>query len=74
MVPLSMSELPSAPWTNLRMDFCGPLPTGDYLMVIIDENTRYPVVEIVKSVSASTVIPVLDGRVLTRKQRHLINL
>jgi hypothetical protein len=42
------------------MDFCGPLPSGDYMMVIIDEYTRYPVVEIVKSVSANTVIPVLD--------------
>lgn len=42
------------------MDFCGPLPTGDYLMVLIDEFSRYPVVEIVRSVSASVVIPVLD--------------
>ena len=33
---------------------------GQYLFVIIDEHSRYPVVEIVKSISASTVIPVLD--------------
>ena len=31
-----------------------------YLFVITDEYSRFPVVEIVKSVSASAVIPVLD--------------
>lgn len=45
------------------MDFCGPLPSGDYLMVLIDEHSRYPVVETTKSVSAPDVIPIL-GKVL----------
>lgn len=58
--PLRMSEMPPGPWQHVSIDFCGPLPTGDYLMVLIDEYSRYPVVEIVRSVSASTVIPVLD--------------
>ena len=42
------------------MDFCGPLPSGDYMMVIVDEYSRYPIVEIVRSVSTSATIPVLD--------------
>lgn len=58
--PLKMSELPGSAWENLSMDFCGPLPSGEYLFVIIDEYTRYPVVEVVRSVAAKTVIPVLD--------------
>lgn len=58
--PLKMSDLPSSPWLNLSIDFCGPLPNGDYLLVIVDEYSRYPVVEILKSTSANTVIPVLD--------------
>ena len=60
MEPLQMSEMPETPWTDLSMDFCGPLPTGEYLMVVIDEFSRYPVVEIIPSTSAKTVIPVLD--------------
>jgi transposase InsO family protein len=36
------------------------LPSGDYLFVITDEYSRYPIVEIIKSESATTVIPVLD--------------
>ena len=60
MEALKMSELPSGPWKDLSADICGPLPTGEYLFVITDEYSRYPIVEIVRSVSANTVIPVLD--------------
>lgn len=58
--PFKMSDMPSGPWENLSADFCGPLPLGEYLFVVIDEFTRYPVVEIMKSTSANATIPVLD--------------
>ena len=58
--PLNMSELPEGPWQHVSMDFCGPLPTGEYLLVIFDEYSRYPVVEVVNSTSAKTVLPVVD--------------
>ena len=58
--PLKMADLPSGPWKDISADFCGPLPTGEHLFVIIDEYSRYPIVEIIWSVSAKTVIPVLD--------------
>ena len=58
--PLRMTELPQAPWQQLSIDFCGPLPSGDMLFVVIDEYSRYPEVEIVRSTSANTVIPKLD--------------
>ena len=45
--PLCMSELPRGPWLNLSVDFCGPLPTGEYLLVIVNEYSWYPVVETV---------------------------
>ena len=60
MEPLKMSPMPETPRKNLSMDFGGPLSTGEYLLVIIDEYSRYPVVEIVHSVSANTVIPIID--------------
>ncbi|XP_061190342.1 uncharacterized protein K02A2.6-like [Saccostrea echinata] len=52
--------MPSGPWKNLSADFCGPLPTGEYLFVVIDEYSRFPVVEIVKSTSANETIPIVD--------------
>lgn len=58
--PLQMTELPEAPWSNLCIDFYGPLPSGHYLLVVIDEYSRFPEVEITKSTAAKAVIPVLD--------------
>ena len=54
-----MSPLPAAPWKELSVDFA-ELPKKEYLLLITDDYSRYPVVEIVKSTSATTVIPKLD--------------
>jgi hypothetical protein len=35
-------------------------PGGYYLMVIIDEYSRYPVVDTLTSLTAKSVIPLLD--------------
>ena len=51
---------PAQEYRGLSSDFYGPLPTGEYLLVNIDEYSRYSIVEIVKSSSASTVNPVID--------------
>lgn len=58
--PLVMSDLPSRKWSHLSADFYGPLPTGDYLLVVMDEYSRFPEVEVIKSLSAQTVIPVFE--------------
>ena len=58
--PAKMTPLPDGPWKSLSADFYGPLPTGEYLIVIIDDYSRFPIVEIVYLTSARVVIPVLD--------------
>ena len=58
--PLTMSKMPDAPWDKVDLDFYGPLPSGEYLLVVIDRYSRYPEVEIVRSTKASVVIPKLD--------------
>ena len=59
--PLQMSELPSAPWTKVSIDF-GVAPTGssEYLLILIDDYSRFLVVKLVGSTSAEAVIPRLD--------------
>ena len=57
--PLLMSPLPVAPWKEVSVDFA-EIPNKEYLLLITDDYSRYPVVEIVKSTSAATVIPKLD--------------
>ena len=57
---LFMSELPDGPWRNLCADFWGPTPDGKYVLVIVNEYSRYPVVDIINSTAGSTVMPVFD--------------
>ena len=59
--PLKMTPLPTAPWTEVSIDFAGPFPSGDYIMVVTDDYSRYPEIEILSSVSARAVIPKLDA-------------
>ncbi|XP_033127671.1 uncharacterized protein K02A2.6-like [Anneissia japonica] len=55
-----MSPLPDYPWQKVSIDFCGPFLSGDHLLVIVDDYSRFPVVEILKSISARATIPILD--------------
>ena len=59
--PLNMTPLPHGPWQDVSADFLGPLPTGEYILVVIDDYSRFPEVEIVSGTSSRTTIPALDG-------------
>ena len=49
------------PWEHVKIDFCGPFPSGHYLLVIIDCYSRFPEVETLKLTSCMQVIPKLDS-------------
>ena len=50
---------PAAPWKEVSVDFA-EIPNKEYLVLITDDYSRYPVVEIVKSTSVATVTLKLD--------------
>ena len=50
----------SAHFGPMSVLFNGPYPSGDYCLVVIDDYSRFPQVELLKSTSARSVIPVLD--------------
>ena len=54
--PLHMLPLPEGPWKEVSVDLSG----GGYLLVVYDDYSRYPVVEVVTSVSSKAVIPRLN--------------
>ena len=59
--PLRMTELPERPWQKISLDFSGPYPSGEYCLIVVDDYSRYPVVELVSTTSAAGVIPRLDN-------------
>ena len=61
-----MITLPIAPWKEVAVDFVGPFPSADYIVVVVDEFSRFPEVELLTSTSAKAVVPKLDA-ILSRQ-------
>ena len=58
--PIESTELPNGPWEKLDIDYYGPLPSGELILVVIDEYSRFPEVAITTSTSAKATLPALD--------------
>ena len=58
--PLKPNVMPSKPWERLHMDFLGPYPTGETLLVVTDAYSKFPEVEIMKSTTTKSVTKRLD--------------
>ncbi len=58
--PLQMSSLPKGPWLEVSADICGPFPTGEYVLVVLDAYSRYPEIEIVKTINTATITFALE--------------
>ena len=52
-------------WKSVAADFCGPYPSGEKVMVVMDERTRYPEVEIVNSTSSYSTIVAMEKMFVT---------
>lgn len=64
-VPMSRREMPLKPWIDVAIDFMGPLPSGEYLLVIIDYFSRYKEVEIMMRITSRDTVERLN-RIFTR--------
>ena len=54
--PLKIMQIPKSAWDTVYVDFLGPFPTGDLLLVMIDGRTRFPEVEVVRTTNAKSTI------------------
>ncbi|XP_055633121.1 uncharacterized protein K02A2.6-like [Toxorhynchites rutilus septentrionalis] len=51
--PMRRKKLPVTPRTDVAIDFLSPLPSGDYLLVIVDYFSRYKEIEVPRKITAS---------------------
>lgn len=57
--PVSMTDLPTGPWRELGMDITGPFG-NEYILVIIDYYTRFPLVAVLRSITSKSIISQLN--------------
>nr|XP_026484830.1 uncharacterized protein K02A2.6-like [Vanessa tameamea] len=57
--PLKRRELPTQSWIDIAIDLLGPLPSGDYLLVVIDYFSRYKEIKSCRDVSSKEMIRLL---------------
>lgn len=58
--PIRTTKLPSLPWSDIAIDHMGPLPSGEYVLVVVDYYSRWFEVAFMKSITTESTIKELD--------------
>ena len=59
--PIKPTRLPDRAWQEIALDLLGPLPRGEYLLVVVDYFSRWTEVDIICSTTSATIIKCLDN-------------
>ncbi|XP_053601232.1 uncharacterized protein K02A2.6-like isoform X1 [Plodia interpunctella] len=57
--PMKRRVLPDEPWVDVAVDFLGPLPSRDYLLILVDYYSRYKEIKVMRSITTGDTIKVL---------------
>ena len=49
-----------SPWKVIALDLQGPYPTGDYLLVVIDYRSRYPIIRSLWTIESDVIVKELE--------------
>lgn len=58
--PIKVSKLPERPWEALAIDFHGPLPSGEHILVVVDYFSRFYEIAYMRGTTARQTIHELD--------------
>lgn len=72
--PIRTTRLPSGPWCDLAVDFLGPLPSGESILVVVDYYSRWYKVAFMKSTTAEKIIQELGKMFFTHGLPRTIRL
>ncbi|XP_058817849.1 uncharacterized protein K02A2.6-like [Topomyia yanbarensis] len=54
--PMTRRSMPEKPWVDLAIDFLGPMPTSEYVLVVIDYYSRYMELEVMSRITACETV------------------
>ena len=72
--PMKRKNFPTTTCAELSLNFLGPLPSGDYLLVLIDYYTRFMGVRAIKIITAEATTQVLEQIFVTHGYPRTIQL
>ena len=58
--PIEATPMPDGPWQDLALDFLGPFPTGEHILVVVDYYSRYFLVKLMRKITAETLITAME--------------
>lgn len=58
--PIATIDLPTTPFSKIDIDYAGPFPNGKYILLLIDEFSRFPIAKIVPSTNSTHLITFLE--------------
>ena len=61
--PLHMTTMPGQPWQTLHADLCGPFPSGESLLVMVDTCSRWPKVHVMKSTTSTVIMKMHEDHI-----------
>ena len=53
------TKIPEKVWDTVNIDYLSPLPNDTYVLAMIDQHSRYPVIAVTSSISAMSLIKIL---------------
>ena len=54
--PMTLIPIPESPRLSVVVDLCGPFPTGETLLILVNYYSRFAFVEFLKSMTSATII------------------
>lgn len=54
--PIRRTILPEKKWQHIAIDFLGPLPSNDYLLVVVDYFSRFIEIEVMRTIDSDETI------------------
>ena len=54
--------MPESPWSSVIVDLCGPFPTAETLIILVDYYSQFLFVKILKSKASANIISKLVRR------------
>ena len=58
--PVRSTDLPEGPWRDIAIDYLGPLPTGEHILVAVDYYSRWVEAYVTRVITAERTVEILE--------------